>query len=492
MIYPPWAPVIDVGAFPPLSIASLCGVLRKEGYEVKGFDFNIVAFNRVPKKYKSFWKSDHSRYWSDKKLFYEITFPLLLKEFCQEWVRQILESKAQIIGFSVYFTSKWTALLLAKEIKKCGRDHTIIFGGPECSLKTAKEFLNENVDKIVIGEGEYTLIELVNTLSKGNDIEIPGVCMRRKNGIIYGGAREPIKHLDELPFPNFESLDLDEYKKSSNQIFLPVMWSRGCLGKCAYCGHRIVWKCYREKSPEKVVSELIYLVQTYKISNFHIYDSSITWNPNRLEKICDYIINCGLEIKWDAFGRPDKEVTKELLGKLYKAGCRELRYGVESGSQKILEKMGRGTNVAVMQNVIRNTWNSGIKVVVHVVAGFPGESLKDFWKTVLFLLKNRKYLTRISPHYCEIYPGTALQKDPLRYGIIFPKGIFTNPNAWKTKYPLNTYFIRVIRYIILFLLSYYAKERTTAPNIFICILNRIKFSFQSKIKIYKTTLFKVR
>lgn len=481
LIYPPWSPLLGLPVHPPLVTPTLSAVLEREGYEINALDLNIFTFNRVSPRYKVFWKPDRTKYWADEKLFYKVTYPLFVQKFCKAWLHKILTTNPDIICFSVYYSSKWCSLLISKEIKKYYRNKVIIFGGPECSLWTGKQFLETgNVDVIVIGEGEITLPEVIETI-KENKISKPGPGILIKEGgkLKYGGEREPIKNLDKLPFPNFSSLDLKEYIQTSRELILPTLWSRGCLNNCHYCTHNIVWRHYRERSPENIVRELKYLKERYGVTRFQICDSAITWNPKRLERICDYIIKEPLNIKWEAFGRPDKWIDKKLLYKLRDAGCEQLRYGIESGSQKVLDKMGRRTEILHIERVIRDTSQTGIKVLSHFMVGYPGESWIDFMKTLWFILKNRKYFNRILVHYCEVYRGSALYKNPARYGIILGEKISHNVNCWRTRNYSNTYFIRLIRYALIFLLCYFVKEKTCSPNIFVCILNRIKYHIWS-------------
>ncbi|MQY61806.1 radical SAM protein, partial [archaeon] len=217
--------------------------------------------------------------------------------------------------------------------------------------------------------------------------------------------RPYIENLDELPYPAVHLFPLEQFNKYGNIIF-PVMTSRGCVFWCDFCtAVRMFGKKYRMRSPKKVVNELEYLYKKYGEKQYTFYDDAFTVNQARTEEICNEILRRGLKIKWDCETRVDM-VSKDLLLKMREAGCIAIWFGVEAGSQKIRDAMGKGISTQQTLNAFKWAREAGLIAVASIILGFPGETKETAWESV-------KLLERINPDEIGIYIATPYPGTPM-------------------------------------------------------------------------------
>ncbi|MDA3819066.1 MAG: radical SAM protein [Candidatus Delongbacteria bacterium] len=352
----------------PLGVCALKAYLKKNGViNTSVLDLNIKSFLNAEHKY--LWEDEKLKYWLYEDLFYKKILPIL---DIDNMLRQIFAKNPDVIGFTVNAASIHSALYLIREIKK----HTkvrVVAGGALCHENNAKIFLNSGVDAVVIGEGEETLLELVNdfTLHKG-------VYMLDDGKPVYGGKRD-LLDIETLPFPDFDDI-IDDYCNIGSHVWVSTSFVRGCPNKCAFCEESPFWNRVRQRSPEKIVEELTFLKERYNTNYFYKSDSILAANPKTLERVCDYIIDNNLQLHWFSQARLDKWLTKDLLVKMSKAGCTDLSFGAESGSQKVLDFMHKNTNVSEMVRIIKEARQAGINVNITLMVGAPKENLIDFLK----------------------------------------------------------------------------------------------------------------
>jgi len=408
---------------PHLGIALLAAALRKQNHQVAVFDINI----QIHHKYKTsgLWKSEEDIHWED---------PIFVSKFIDEnedllnsFVSQIISTGAQAIGFSIYFTTSRISLELARRIKAKDKDKIIIFGGQQCFPESSAECIikDKSVDMVVIGEGDQTLPELINKLEASRDLDsCPGVIFKKDGRIVNCGMRLPIMDLDSLPFPDFSDFSLSSYDKPYQ---LPILSSRGCPYSCVFCNTKLFWIKFRSMSGERIFREMEYQLNRYKgIRFFTFNDHVIDANIPSLSHLCDLIIQeksvqqetatdnwedlTWYNLTWKGLALIRPELTYEFLKKMRQAGCIELEYGIESCSQRILDKMKKTFNIEVAERVIRDTQRAGISVRANFMFGFPGETEEDFQKTLDFLERNKDVFTEVHPSetFCHIDPGTYL------------------------------------------------------------------------------------
>ncbi len=254
-----------------------------------------------------------------------------------------------------------------------------------------------------------------------------GITYRKDGKIMRNPDRPYIENLDDIPFPARHFWPMERIRKYEEIFYL--MTSRGCVYWCEFCSTvRMHGRKYRMRSPKNVVDELEFLHDTYGATQFTFLDDVFTLDKARTEEICREIKNRKLKIKWSCGTRVDM-VTKELLLKMKEAGCVAVWFGVESGSQEVLDDMRKGISPAQTMKVLSWVREIGLIPVPNVVLGFPGETKETIWNTI-------KFAEKISPDYICCYdvatpfPGTPL------YELVKGKGWLKVTDF--DKYDINT------------------------------------------------------
>jgi len=296
--------------FIPLGIGYLAAVLEKNGYDVNVIDCQAL--------------------------------PLTLAEVENE----LRKRKPDVVGLTSTTLTYKSALEIIKVAKKVLPNSLTVIGGSHVT------FWDENalkecpqLDVVVRKEGEETLVELMQKLEKGESFsDVLGITFRNGEEFVRTADRPYIEDLDSLPFPAVHLFPIEQFNKYGNIIF-PVMTSRGCVFWCEFCtAVRMFGRRYRMRSPKSVVDELEFLYKKYGEKQYTFYDDAFTVDQERTKEICNEILRRGLKIKWDCETRVDM-VSKELLQKMNQAGCIAVWYGVEAGSDKVRDAMGKGISL---------------------------------------------------------------------------------------------------------------------------------------------------
>lgn len=318
--------------------------------------------------------------------------------------------RPDIVGISIVSAAFNHAAELARHVRNKLRSVYLVAGGPHPTA-LPKLTLERGFDCVVRGEGEKTFTELVSMLERGGDIkEIKGISFKNADGIIvHNPDRELIRCLDELPLPySWMFPDAKRYQLMS------VLSSRGCPMRCAYCsnssqaGHTV-----RFRSAESFVGDLELLYHSFGIQKLYLADDQFTANPQRTGEICDLIMKRGLRISWYASSRTDT-VSYELLQKMQSAGCATLTFGIESGSQEILDRMNKQISLKTAAKAIDLCKKVGIKCRTTWIVGFPG-SMQEQLKSITFMKELQP--DEIVVFICGVYPGTDLWINADTYGI---------------------------------------------------------------------------
>jgi radical SAM superfamily enzyme YgiQ (UPF0313 family) len=321
---------------------------------------------------------------------------------------ELASFKPAIIGITSMTPTINSAILSAKVAKEACPDAMVVLGGPHATFMDEEILSQEKaVDVVVRGEGEQTLLELTQTAFNMKALHtVAGITFMDGDQIIRTPDRDYIRNLDELPHPAYRHFQLDKYRLFGRRI-LPVITSRGCPYQCTFCvTSRLFGRTFRARSPENVVNELEWLRNTYGPDAFTFYDDTITFDKKRILEICEKIISRKIDIPWDCQTRVD-HVSKEILVQMRKAGCQQVLLGIESGSQKILDAIKKGTTVEQNEKAIRLAKEAGLFVAVSVIIGYPGETEETLNQTLNFIKRTKPddvYLCVATP-----YPGTELR-----------------------------------------------------------------------------------
>jgi len=420
---PPWDTKM-----PPLGLAYLASALEREGFIPKIFDLNIELYNIVENCDKSLWDMSNYLKWTKfnihNKLYKENA--KLLNQF----YTVIERVKPLSICFSINISNYKSSLELIKEIKQKFTKIKIGVGGPNIDEDYfMKGEMKDYVDFAVIGEGEIVLPKVLKQIKHGLPIEkIEGILIPSKFNQRRINVNPIIKDLDSIPFPTYKGFPLKKY----TQRILPILSSRGCIRRCAYCSDWKMGREYRIRSAENIFEEIKYHVSYNKIKNFDFKDLLINGDINVLNRLCDLIIDSGLKVTWSGQGIIRKEMTFDLLKKMKKSGFSTITYGIESFSNKTLRRMKKGTTKEIIDNVLHDTYNAGIKIQVNLIIGFPRETKQDFEETLFYLRKNSKIISAVSSlSPLSIYGNSDIELNPDSYGISYPKNI--NFSKWLNK-----------------------------------------------------------
>jgi len=320
---------------------------------------------------------------------------LRISNFPDEELDSVMSSfNPQVVGIGVMTIECKYGFVDAAKVKEINPEVTIIFGGPHCSHEPRFILNNPNVDLMVSGEGDLTIVELINALEQGKDIEnVPGIAYK-KNGSYFRTADRPvIRDLDKFDqeydlinleqYFNFQS-SMDFFPVFRNKRFLPLVTSRGCPFKCTYC-HDIFDKSIQYRSPKAVVDEIEYLINKYGVREFHIVDDVFNVNMKRAKIVLDAIIqrNLNIHISFPNGLRADF-FDDELIDKMQRAGVYRMALGIESGSQRIQDMIKKDLDINIIYDVVEKLTRARMSVHGFFMLGFPSETRDEMKETINF------------------------------------------------------------------------------------------------------------
>lgn len=369
---PPLKGVYHHQLYLPLGLAYLAAVLEDANYEVKVIDCPAMGIN-------------HEKLGAELSSFEPL-----------------------IVGITSMTPTIKSALLSANIAKKACPETMVVLGGPHVTFMDKEVLANEDaVDVVVRGEGEKTFLDLAQKSCSQKDLrKVAGITFRHNNEIVRNPDREYIQNLDELPRPSYKHFKLDKYRLFGRKI-LPVITSRGCPFQCSFCvTSRVFGKKFRARTSKSVLDELEWLKDVYDADAFTFYDDTVTFDQKRIIEICEEMRKRKIGLPWDCQTRVDR-ISKEILVKMKEAGCQQVFFGIESGSQKILDAVKKGTTVEQNERAIKLAKETGLFVAVSVIVGYPGETAETLKQTFNFLKKTKPddaYICVATP-----YPGTELR-----------------------------------------------------------------------------------
>jgi len=386
LVNPPYPVEAPQAIFIPLGISYLAAVLEENGYSVDVVDCQVSTPNQ------------------------------------KELEDKFRSLNPDIIGVTSATLTYLPALEILKAAKTALPNCLTMIGGPHVTVMDEQTFTESaNVDIVVRGEGEQTMLELAGLVSNGNLknlSEVAGITFR-KNGQVFRTPDRPfMQDIDALPHPAHKHFEVTRYK-ILGKTYMPIITSRGCPFQCAFClASKMCGRGFRARSPSKVVDELEWLRDTFGAGAFAFYDDTFTFDVNRTVAICDEMKARKVGLPWDCRTRVDK-VSKELLTKLRSSGCQLIHFGVESGNQQMLNTMRKGTTVEQNAQAIKWAKEAGISVAISLVMGYPGETPEMLKQTIDFIYKTK-------PDYvymCEAvpYPGTELYDYAKKLGLELSK-----------------------------------------------------------------------
>ena len=318
-----------------------------------------------------------------------------------------------IIGFSILTAQQLSATLyLARKIKEDWPDKKIVLGGPWCTstgdfFDDFKQIFNL-VDYIVVGEGEIAMTKLINKLkNKENDFDISGL-MFMDNDKLKKGLKAETYILDDLPVP-----DYSQFVRGKVNNF-PLLTTKECYwSRCKFCHHQSGEQS-RQKSETKTCDEMEEINNKYAPEMIELADSATP--INLLDEVSEEIIRRKINVKWTLMARAGKELNKEVLLKLKKAGCQNLSIGLECADQKNLDKLQKGIDLRILDRIINNAHSISIGINLFVMA-FPGQNRELYKKTWEYVLERFSKIDNAYAQYFQMGRNAKMFRDIQKYGI---------------------------------------------------------------------------
>ncbi|MDR3692967.1 MAG: radical SAM protein [Fimbriimonas sp.] len=328
-----------------------------------------------------------------------------------------VEYQPRIVGLNCHTLNRHVVYDLVRLLQFACPGSKIVLGGPHPSLAPGSVFREcSAVNIIVIGEGEQTMLELCN---RSEDLEgVRGIAFRSGEGVRFTPPRPRITALDDLPFPDLADLPVHEYLRYSDPD-LPGLWNRaylsatrGCRFRCSYCTEHAFWSGGSSvRTAQSVIDEMLAYRQAYGVDRFYFYDDTFTDWPHLFE-FCQSAGELGFT--WSCSTRIE-QMSPDTIRKMAEGGCREVAFGLESGSKLSLQSVhknwqgARGHSVA--SEVIKACNEQRIAPRAHFILGFPWEAATDITATVKLALTLRKSGLRDANFFVfKVYPGTEISK----------------------------------------------------------------------------------
>jgi anaerobic magnesium-protoporphyrin IX monomethyl ester cyclase len=366
--------------YAPLGTMYAAAMMREHGYTVSLFD---TMFAHTPQEVLSRIQEQKPKFF----VIYDDGFNYLTK-MCLTNMRE----------------AAFEMIKLAKQ-NNC----TVIVSSSD-STDRYEMYLEKGADFILLGEAESTLLELLNTLSNNetNFLPIQGLAYKQHGNLIKTAKRNVLKELDALPFPAWDLIDIEPYRKmwmnSAGYFSMNIGTTRGCPFKCNWCAKPIYGNRYNSRSPENVVTELKMLKETFHFDYIWFCDDIFGLKPGWVNHFADLVNKENLKFKFKIQARADLLLQENYIKDLARAGCDNIWMGAESGSQKILDAMDKGTTVEQIFEATQLIKKQGMKPCFFIQFGYLGETKEDIEKTI-------KMITTLLPHDIGIsvsypLPGT--------------------------------------------------------------------------------------
>ncbi len=343
----------------------------------------------------------------------------LMQQSTEEVQQLVLKLQPTIVGITCGSATYKKCVETAKAIKQVTPNCKIVVGGWHASYMPESLLETPEIDYAVMGEGERAITELAAFLVRGDYFgasTVAGIACRSSSGVIKNEPR--FINMDELPFPARHLLPLEKYDR--NIEFLKakpadiMSISRGCTFSCGFCETKKLWgNINRQFSPQRVMAEVNDLVAQYGAKGIYFINDNFTMRKDQTVEFCDLLIKSKLDLEWVCDTRVDL-INQEVLEKMASAGCRTIWFGIESGSQKVLNHINRNITLAQIEDAFKMCRKAGIQIACSFMLGMPSETKED-------LMVSFRFAEKLDADWCQFnvfiaYPDSPLWREMLETG----------------------------------------------------------------------------
>ncbi|MCX6384874.1 MAG: radical SAM protein [Actinobacteria bacterium] len=374
--------IFSAAKLPRLGIAIIATILNKNGFKVKAYceDFAAIDYNEV--------------------------------------------KDADLVGISSITSTSTRSYKLINEIKKINPDVPIIMGGAHPTFMP-EEVIENGSDYAVRGEGERTILELIDAIEgKINFEDVKGLSFKKDGNFIHNEDRELIENLDELPYPDWSLLENHEEIN-----YMPIQTSRGCPYNCRFCSViKVFGRKYRFRSVDSVIAEIKHLLKIFegtKAKRIFFYDDNFSANRKRVKSLLNKILDQKIKMPtWFSQDRLDIAEDEELVELMAKAGCMRIMAGIESINPKTLQEYNKGQKVEGIKEAISVLHKHGIGVHGMFVLGGENDDIDSIKKTMSFIIENK--IDTVQIMMLIPFPGTEIYNEYKQQGRM----IFDGAKDW--------------------------------------------------------------
>ncbi|MDG2331309.1 MAG: radical SAM protein [Flavobacteriales bacterium] len=303
----------------------------------------------------------------------------------ETWKAFMLKNKPDIVLFYTNLMTKINVLKLNTWLKSILPNCVSVIGGPDVTYNL-ENYLQQQFDYSIIGEGEQTAHELIQSLSLNEKVDaISGLAYLKNGKLIQTDSRIKLKEMGELPLPARNAIPLEKYlsvwKKFHGKATANISTQRGCPYTCKWCSTAVYGQSYRRRPAKLVVDEIQLLQENYGVEALWFVDDVFTISHKWLASLHDEMNNRNIQIDFEIITRAER-LNEEVLKMLKEMGCFRIWIGAESGSQRIIDAMDRRVSVKDVREKIKLTQQHGIEAGTFIMIGYPGETQEDIFETV--------------------------------------------------------------------------------------------------------------
>lgn len=438
---PPWDTRL-----PPLGIGYLGAFLKAEGFDATVWDANIDTYLRFRMDQEALWDMESAVFWFTPERVAEV-----FNHECDIVARRVIEAGTDYVGFSLTMEGIEFARLVTDRLRRDAPEKILVMGGPGVAFPEFRAlFPRGSVDLFVVGAGEEALRLLlehrIGPDGAARGTLPPGLRIWRDRP---GDPDSPLCLSHEVDgerivHPTFEGYDLAKYRGRDH---VALIMGRGCFRSCAFCSDKPDQGRYRAFQFEKVMQAIALYKERYWIGGVTWNDLILNGDLQQLDRYCEVLLENRVELVWDGQATAHRVMNKRpsLFEKMFRSGCTDITYGLESFDDDVLHRMRKGYTCDIAVESLALTKNAGIRTGINLICGFPGETEEQFQNTLRRIEDNRGAIDRVtSLSVCAVVPGSPLWTEPETFGIeLPPPGHY---HEWRTTDGSNTLEIRLDRH----------------------------------------------